>query len=147
MCFFMVFYIKLKCIPNSIQIYFIQVWHVESWKGPVPVLTMFMRQVLPSSPGVSRGVRSREPRREPPPGQSTWSRETLRALFPFTWLHVKWVFAYWEDQDPPRGEGSTQPPLNSTLGHTYTALTVFTFVTLSMSVAISSGSSVSYATV
>lgn len=69
--------------------------------------TMFMRQVLPSSPGVSRGVRSREPRREPPPGQSTWSSETLRALFPFTWLHVKWVFAYWEDQDPPGGEGST----------------------------------------
>lgn len=43
---------------------------------------MFMRQVLPSSPGESRGAGSQEPRREPPPGQSTWSTDTLRALFP-----------------------------------------------------------------
>lgn len=89
---------------------------------------MFMRQVLPSSPGVSRGVRSREPRREPRPGQSTWSRETLRALFPFAWRHVKWVFAYSDDQDPPGGERSTQPPLNSTPRHTYSGLTVGTFM-------------------
>ena len=74
------------------------------------------------------GLGSREPRREPPPGQSTWSRETLRALFPFAWLHVKWVFAYWEDQDPPGGGGSTQPPLNSTRRHAYTGLTVGTFM-------------------
>lgn len=87
-----------------------------------------MRQVLPSSPGVSRGVRSREPRREPRPGQSTWSRETLRALFPFAWRHVKWVFAYSDDQDPPGGERSTQPPLNSTPRHTYSGLTVGTFM-------------------
>lgn len=86
----------------------------------IPVWTMFMRQVFPSSPGVSRGVRSREPR----PGQSTWSRETLRALFPFAWRHVKWVFAYSDDQDPPGGEPSTQPPLNSSPRHTYSGLTV-----------------------
>lgn len=89
---------------------------------------MFMRQVLPSSPGVSRGVRSRELRREPRPRQSTWSRETLRALFPFAWRHVKWVFAYLDDQDPPGGERSTQPPLNSTPRHTYSGLTVGTFM-------------------
>lgn len=85
----------LRC-AYCIQIYFAQVWLVESWRQ-----TMFMRQVLASSPGVSRGVRSREPRREPPSGQSTWSRETVRALFPFAWLYVKWVFAYWGWPGPP----------------------------------------------
>lgn len=89
---------------------------------------MLMRQVFPSSPSMSRGAESREPRREPPPGQSTWSRETLCALFPLSQLHVKWVFAYWEDQDPPGGESSTQPALHSTLRHTHPGPSVETFM-------------------
>lgn len=81
-----------------------------------PYLDLFClapcRQVLPSSSCMSREAGSWVQRREPTPGQSTWGRETLWALFPLWRLHVKWVLAWWDTQTPLEGKAlHSLPPI------------------------------------
>lgn len=81
-----------------------------------PFLDLFClapcRQVLPSSSCMSREAGSWVQRREPTPGQSTWGRETLWALFPLWRLHVKWVLAWWDTQTPLEGKAlHSLPPI------------------------------------
>lgn len=112
-------------IWNHMKIYFAQIW-LE--KGPSLSRQCSWDKCFPhfQASHVELGARSH--------GGSLLQDKALGAgrhwgpCSRFAWLHVKWVFAYWEDQDPPGGRHSTQPPLNSTWGHTYTRLSVGAFM-------------------
>lgn len=70
------------------------------------------RQALPSSPGPSRGVRSRSP--PPPPWTKAWERgDTAGLVLRTAWRHLKWVFAYSEDRETPRSPRPAHPPAAS----------------------------------
>lgn len=74
-------------------------------RSTVQIHFMVMRQVSPSFPGRSRGAGARSHSGSLVQDKALGAGTHRGPCSLFPWLCVKWVFAYWTDQNPPGGVG------------------------------------------